>query len=185
VATEEPQISGLAGRYATALFELAQEERAIETVERDFTTLKALIDGSPDLRLLVRAPVFSRTEQEKGMDAILRRMEAAPLTVRFVLLLASKGRLFALMDVVRAFELLAAKLRGEVRAQVTSARALSDAEVSELKAILKSKLGRDARLDAKVDPSLLGGLVVKVGSRMIDSSLRTKLDGLRTAMRGQ
>jgi len=185
VATEEPQISGLAGRYATALFELAQEERAVETVERDFATLKTLVDESADLRLLVRAPVFSRKEQEKGMDAILRRMEAAPLTVRFALLLASKGRLFALMDVVRAFELLAAKLRGEVRAQVTSARALSDAEVSELKAVLKSKLGRDARLDAKVDPSLLGGLVVKVGSRMIDSSLRTKLDGLRAAMRGQ
>jgi F-type H+-transporting ATPase subunit delta len=185
VATEEPQISGLAGRYATALFELAQEERSVETVERDFTALKALVDQNADLRLLVRAPVFSRKEQEKGMDAILRRMEAAPLTVRFVLLLASKGRLFALMDVIRAFELLAAKLRGEVRAEVTSARALSDAEVTELKAVLKSRLGRDARLDAKVDPSLLGGLVVKVGSRMIDSSLRTKLDGLRAAMRGQ
>ncbi len=185
MATEEPQISGLAGRYATALFELAQEERSVETVERDFTALKALVDQNADLRLLVRAPVFSRKEQEKGMDAILRRMEAAPLTVRFVLLLASKGRLFALMDVIRAFELLAAKLRGEVRAEVTSARALSDAEVTELKAVLKSRLGRDARLDAKVDPSLLGGLVVKVGSRMIDSSLRTKLDGLRAAMRGQ
>ena len=185
MATEEPQISGLAGRYATALFELAQEERAVETVERDFAALKTLVNESPDLRLLVRAPVFSRKDQEKGMDAVLRRMEAAPLTVRFVLLLASKGRLFALMDVVRAFELLAAKLRGEVRAEVTSARPLSDAEVNELKAVLKSKLGRDARLDAKVDPSLLGGLVVKVGSRMIDSSLRTKLDGLRAAMRGQ
>jgi F-type H+-transporting ATPase subunit delta len=185
VATEEPLISGLAGRYATALFELAQEERGVETVEHDFAGLKALVASSPDLLRLVRAPVFSREEQEKGMDAILRRMEAAPLTVRFVLLLASKGRLFILLDVVRAFEALAAKARGEVSAQVTSARPLSDAEVSELKAILKSKLGRDARLDAKVDPSLLGGLVVKVGSRMIDSSLRTKLDGLRAAMRGQ
>jgi F-type H+-transporting ATPase subunit delta len=185
VATEEPLISGLAGRYATALFELAQEERGVETVERDFGTLKALIAGSPDLTLLVRAPVFSRKEQEKGMDAILRRMEAAPLTVRFVLLLASKGRLFILSDVMHAFELLAAKQRGEVHAHVTSARPLSDQEVVELKAILKSKLGREARLDAKVDPSLLGGLVVKVGSRMIDSSLRTKLDGLRAAMRGQ
>ncbi|HTW36190.1 MAG TPA: F0F1 ATP synthase subunit delta [Rhizomicrobium sp.] len=185
MATEEPLISGLAGRYATALFELAQEERAVETVERDFAALKVLLNESSDLLLLVRAPVFSRKEQEKGMDAILRRMEAAPLTVRFMLLLASKGRLFALMDVMRAFEILAAKQRGEVRAQVTSARTLSDAEVSELKAILKSRLGREARLDAKVDPSLLGGLVVQVGSRMIDSSLRTKLDGLRAAMRGQ
>jgi len=185
VATEEPLISGLAGRYATALFELAQEERAVETVERDFAALNALIAGSADLARLVRAPVFSRDEQKKGMDAVLRRMEAAPLTVRFVLLLATKGRLFVLTDVIRAFESLAAEARGEIRAQVTSARPLSDAETVELKAILKSKLGREARLDAKVDPSLLGGLVVKVGSRMIDSSLRTKLDGLRAAMRGQ
>ncbi|HUO93398.1 MAG TPA: F0F1 ATP synthase subunit delta [Rhizomicrobium sp.] len=184
MATEEPLISGLAGRYATALFELAQEERAVETVERDFANLKALVESSSDLRLLVRAPVFSRKEQEKGMDAVLRRMEAAPLTLRFVLLLASKGRLFALIDVIRTFELLVAKQRGEVRAQVTSAHPLSDAQIADLKAILKSRLGRDARLDAKVDPSLLGGLVVKVGSRMIDSSLRTKLDGLRAALRG-
>jgi F-type H+-transporting ATPase subunit delta len=185
VASDEPHISGLAGRYATAVFELAQEERAVEIVESDFTSLKGLIASSPDLLRLVRAPVYSRDEQKKGMDAILRRMEAAPLTVRFVLLLAGKGRLFVLLDVIRAFELLAARQRGEVSAQVISARPLSDSEVAELKTVLKSKLGRDARLDAKVDPSLLGGLVVKVGSRMIDSSLRTKLDGLRAAMRGQ
>ena len=175
----------MAERYATALFELAQEERAVETVERDFAALKTAVGDSADLARLVRAPVFSREEQQKGMDAVLRRMEAAPLTVRFVLLLAAKRRLFVLLDAIRAFETLAARLRGEVRAQVTSARPLSDAEVSELRAVLKSRLGRDARLDAKVDPSLLGGLVVKVGSRMIDSSLRTKLDGLRVALRGQ
>jgi F-type H+-transporting ATPase subunit delta len=185
VATEEPQISGLAGRYATALFELAQEERSVETVERDFAALKDLVAGSADLARLVKAPVFSRDDQKKGMDAILRRMEATPLTVRFVLLLAGKGRLFILIDAIRGFEALAAKARGELRADVTSARPLSDSEVTELKAILKTRLGRDARLDARVDPSLLGGLVVKVGSRMIDSSLRTKLDGLRAAMRGQ
>lgn len=184
MATEEPLISGLAGRYANAVFELAQEERAVETVERDFATLLGLIHKSPDLARLVKAPVYSRDQQKAGMDAVLRRMEAAPLTVKFVLLLAIKGRLFVLADVIRAFVLLAAKQRGEVSAEVASARPLSDAEVAELKAVLKSKLGRDARLDAKVDPSLLGGLVVKVGSRMIDSSLRTKLDGLRTAMRG-
>ena len=185
MGSDEPVISGLAGRYATAIFELAQDTKSVAALEKDFTTLKTLIAESPDLYRLVKAPVFSRDDQKKGMDAILRRMEAAPLTVRFVLLLASKGRLFALVDVIRAFEGLAAKQRGEVRAEVTSARALSDPEVAELKALLKSKLGRDARLDAKVDPSLLGGLIVKVGSRMIDSSLRSKLDGLRAAMRGQ
>ncbi len=185
VASEEPLISGVAERYATALFELAQEERAVEAVERDFAALKAAVAESPDLARLVRAPVFSREEQQKGMDAVLRRMEAAPLTVRFVLLLAAKRRLFTLLDVIKAYDILVARLRGEVRAEVTSARPLNDAEVAELRAVLKSRLGRDARLDAKVDPSLLGGLVVKVGSRMIDSSLRTKLDGLRVALRGQ
>jgi F-type H+-transporting ATPase subunit delta len=185
VASDEPQISGLAGRYANAVFELAQEERAVETLERDFLALRKAIQASPDLARLVTAPVFSRGEQKKGMDAILRRMEMAPLTVRFVLLLAVKGRLFVLADAIRAFLLLAAKLRGEIDAEVTSARALSEPEILELKSVLKARLGRDARLDAKVDPSLLGGLVVKVGSRMIDSSLRTKLDSLRTAMRGQ
>jgi F-type H+-transporting ATPase subunit delta len=185
VAREEPLISGVAERYAMALFELAQEERAVETVERDFAGLKAAVAESADLARLVRAPVFSREEQQKGMDAVLRRMEAAPLTVRFVLLLAAKRRLFTLLDVIKAYEILVARLRGEVRAEVTSARPLSDTEVSELRAVLKSRLGREARLDAKVDPSLLGGLVVKVGSRMIDSSLRTKLDGLRVALRGQ
>jgi F-type H+-transporting ATPase subunit delta len=184
VATEEPQISGIAGRYATAIFELAVEEKAVEALERDFASLKAMIGESPELARLVKAPVFSREEQAQGMNAILHRMEAAPLTRRFVLLLASKRRLFALADAIRGFEALVAKMRGEVTAQVTSARALNDAEVTELKSLLKSKLGRDARLDAKVDPTLLGGLVVKVGSRMIDSSLRTKLNGLRAAMRG-
>jgi len=185
VAAEEQHTSGLAGRYATALFELAQEERAVEVVERDLATLRSAVNRSPDLARLVRAPVFSRDDQKKGMDAVLRRMEAAPLTVRFVLLLAAKGRLFLLLDVARAYDMLIAKQRSEVRAEVSSARPLDDSEVAELRQVLKSKLGRDARLDAKVDPSLLGGLVVKVGSRMIDSSLRTKLDGLRAAMRGQ
>jgi len=176
--------SGLAARYATAIFELASEEKSTDALERDFAALKVLIAGSPDLARLVKAPVFTRDEQAKGLDAVLRAMEASPLAVRIVLLLAAKRRLFALTDIIDAFQAMVSKQRGEVDAQVTSARALSDSETEELKRILKSKLGRDARLQAKVDPSLLGGLVVKVGSRMIDSSLRTKLDGIRAAMRG-
>jgi F-type H+-transporting ATPase subunit delta len=184
VATEEPHEAGLAGRYATAVFELAQEEKSVEALEKDFAALKTMIRESADLARLVRAPVFSRDEQKKGMDAILHRMEAAPLTRRFVLTLAAKRRLFALLDIIRSFEALVARQRGEVTADVTSARPLNDAEVAELKSILKTKLDRDARLDARVDPTLLGGLIVKVGSRMVDSSLRTKLHSLRAAMRG-
>ncbi|HEY7977051.1 MAG TPA: F0F1 ATP synthase subunit delta [Rhizomicrobium sp.] len=180
----EAHNSGIAVRYATAVFELAQEEKSVEALEQDFASLQAMIDESPDLARLVRAPVFSREDQAKGLNGVLHRMEATPLTRRFVLMLAGKRRLFMLTDVIRAFGQMVAKLRGEVSAQVTSARPLNDAEVASLKQILKSKLGRDARLEAKVDPSLLGGLVVKVGSRMIDSSLRTKLTGIRAAMRG-
>jgi F-type H+-transporting ATPase subunit delta len=184
VATEQAHESGLAGRYANAVFELAQEEKTVEAVERDFITLRSLVERNPDLARLVKAPVFSREEQGRAMKSVLERMGAAKLTTQFVLTLTSKGRLFALTDVIRSFDRLIARLRGEVQAQVISARALSDAETIELKAALKSKLGRDPRLETKVDPTLLGGLVVKVGSRMIDSSLRTKLNGIRVAMRG-
>ena len=184
MATELAQETGLAGRYANAVFELAQEEKSVETVERDFTALRTLVERNSDRARLVKAPVFSREDQARAMKSVLERMGAARLTTQFVLTLTSKGRLFALTDVIRSFDRLLARLRGEVRAQVISARALSDLETVELKAVLKSKLGRDPRLETKVDPTLLGGLVVKVGSRMIDSSLRTKLNGIRVAMRG-
>jgi F-type H+-transporting ATPase subunit delta len=184
VAAEHAHEAGLAGRYALAIFDLAQEERALESVAADFTTLKQLMAESPELTRLVRAAVFSREEQAAGMNGVLHRMEAAPLTRRFILLLASKRRLFALSDIIRAYDSLVAKQKGEMSAQVTSARPLSDAETAELKSILRSKLAKEVKLDAHVDPALLGGLIVKVGSRMIDSSLRTKLNGLRMAMRG-
>jgi F-type H+-transporting ATPase subunit delta len=184
VADKEPHNAGLAGRYATALFELAMEERAVDTVAKDLAGLKALLAESQDLTRLVRAPVFSADEQRAGMEAVLQRMEVAPLTMRFVLTLARKRRLFALTDIIRAYEELLGQQKGEIDAEVSAARPLTEAETSELKAVLKAKLGRDARLSTRVDPALLGGLVVKVGSRMIDSSLRTKLEGLRNAMRG-
>jgi F-type H+-transporting ATPase subunit delta len=184
VAAEHAHESGLAGRYALAVFELAQEERAVEAVAKDFATLKQLMAESPDLTRLIRAAVYSREEQAAGMNGVLHRMEAAPLTRRFILLLASKRRLFVLPDIIRAYRALVAKQKGEVAAQVTSARPLSDDETAELKSILRAKLSKDVNLEARVDPSLLGGLIVKVGSRMIDSSLRTKLNGIRTAMRG-
>ena len=184
MAAEHSHEMGLAGRYALAIFDLAQEEKAVDAVAADFAMLKQLMAESPELTRLIRAPVFSREEQAAGMNGVLHRMEASPLTRRFILLLASKRRLFALADIVRAYESLLAKLRGEMSAKVTSARPLSEREADDLKSILSSKLSREIRLDAKVDPSLLGGLIVQVGSRMIDSSLRAKLHGLRMAMRG-
>ncbi|HEY3637931.1 MAG TPA: F0F1 ATP synthase subunit delta [Rhizomicrobium sp.] len=176
--------AGLAGRYARALFDLASEGNSVDAVASDLAGLKALLVESPDLARLVKAPVFSADEQRAGMDAVLRRMEATPLTMRFILTLARKRRLFALTDIIRAYDELLGRQKGEVDAEVSAARPLTEAETTELKAALKAKLGRDARLSTKVDPALLGGLVVKVGSRMIDSSLRTKLEGLRSAMRG-
>ncbi len=143
-----------------------------------------MISQSSDLTRFVRSPVFSRADHVKGMKAVLATIDASPLTTRFVLTLASKRRLFALSNIIRAFQAQLAKIRGEVDAQVTSARALSDKELSELKAVIKSKLGRDPRLDAKVDPGLLGGLVVKIGSRMIAPTLGPKLNVIPLAMRG-
>ncbi|HWD25712.1 MAG TPA: F0F1 ATP synthase subunit delta [Rhizomicrobium sp.] len=176
--------TGIAGRYATAIFELAQDTNSIPAVEQDFAALKQLIAENPDFARVVRSPVFGAEDQAKAMKAVLERIGASKLGIQFVLLLASKRRLFYLGDIIAAFTRILATRRGEVHAEVTSARTLSDAELNDLKAALKSKLGRDPRLETKVDPTLLGGLVVKVGSRMIDSSLRTKLDGLRAAMRG-
>jgi F-type H+-transporting ATPase subunit delta len=181
---DEAQSSGIAGRYALAVFELALEDKSLDAVERDFVALKTMIQQSADLARLVRAPVFSRGDQAKGMTAILDQMDAAPLTKRFVLLLAAKHRLFVLLDAIRDFNTLLARQRGEIDAEVASARPLDDGQTAELKRVLKSKFGREPQLAARVDPTLLGGLVVKVGSRMIDSSLRAKLNGMRAAMRG-
>jgi F-type H+-transporting ATPase subunit delta len=176
---------GIAERYATAILELAQEEKSVEIIERDLVSLKDAVTSSSDLARFVRSPVFTRADHAKGMKAVLEKIGAAPLTTRFILILASKRRLFALLNIIRAFQRQLSKLRGEVDAQVTSARALSDNELAELKAAIRGKLGREPRLEARTDPALLGGLVVKVGSRMIDSSLRAKLNGMRLAMRGQ
>jgi F-type H+-transporting ATPase subunit delta len=185
---QETAEGGLAGRYANALFELAQEGRTdgktVDAVSADLGSLRKALDSSPDLARLVRSPVFSAEDQARALQAILAKMGAGNLTVKFVLLLAQKRRLFALAGIIKSYEGLVARSRGETEAEVASARPLSDGEVAELKATLKSRLGKEPRLHAKVDPALLGGLVVKVGSRMIDSSLRTKLDGLRMAMKG-
>ncbi len=181
---KESAEGGLAVRYAHALFELAQDAGAVDTVSADLASLRRAMEASPDLRRLVRSPVFSAENQAKALRAILDKMGANALTTKFVLLLSQKRRLAVLNQIIQAYEHLIATSRGETEAEVTAARALSDAEITELKSVLKSRLGKEPRLHSKVDPTLLGGLVVKVGSRMIDSSLRTKLDGLRAAMKG-
>jgi len=181
---DQAHLSGIAGRYALAVFELALEEKSLDTLGSDFAALKTMLAESPDLARLVRAPVFDRDEQAKGMLALLDRMGAAALTRRFVQLLCAKRRLFLLPDAIRDYEMLVARQRGEIDADVVSARPLSSGQTDELKRVLKGKLGREPRIVAKVDPSILGGLVVKIGSRMIDSSLRAKLNGIRAVMRG-
>jgi F-type H+-transporting ATPase subunit delta len=184
LASHDSHLAGLAGRYATASFELALEERALDALTADLESLKVLLTTSPELARLVRSPIFSREDQARAMEAVLAQAKAAPITRKLVLLLAQKRRLFILADVIGAFEALLARHRGEVAAEVTSARTLSADETAELRRVLKEKLGREPRLTTHVDPKLLGGLVLKVGSRMIDSSLRTKLNGLRAAMKG-
>ena len=184
MGSELAQETGLAGRYAAALFELAGEQKAVDAVSGDLAAFRAAMDASPELSRVVKSPVFSREDQGKALKAVLEKLGANTLTTQFVLLLAAKRRLFALAGIIKAYESLVARARGETHAEITSARPLADAELADIKSALKARLGREPRLDAKVDPALLGGLVVKVGSRMIDSSLRTKLAGLAAAMKG-
>lgn len=181
---DQGQNSTIAGRYATAVFELANDTDALDAVAADLAALKAAMKASADLTRLVKAPVFSRDDQKKGMAAVLSRMDATPLTIQFIFLLAAKRRLFSLAEIITAFEAFVARHKGVMRAEVTSARTLRDSELDQLKRVLKAKLDREPELETHVDPTLLGGLIVKVGSKMIDSSLRTKLGALRTAMRG-
>ncbi|MCP5410941.1 MAG: F0F1 ATP synthase subunit delta [Alphaproteobacteria bacterium] len=182
--TSEKAETGLAGRYATAVFELARDQGAVDTVSADLTVLRKAMQESADLARLVKSPVFGAEEQAKALEPVLALLGTSPLSTKFVLTVAHKRRLFALEDIIAAFERLVARAKGETEAEVTAARPLKDGEIAELKSVLKARLGREPRLNARVDPALLGGLVVKVGSRMIDTSLRTKLDGLRAAMKG-
>lgn len=173
----------MAGRYATAIFELALEAKALKSVEADLTGFAKLLDESTDLQRLVRSPVFSAEEQQRALSAIAGKAGIKDLTANFLNLVAANRRLFAVRDMIRAFHALAAKHRGEVTAEVVSAAELSDTQTKALKSALKAAVGQDVQLAPRVDPSLLGGLVVTVGSRMVDTSLRTKLNNLQFAMK--
>ncbi len=174
----------MAGRYASALFDLAKEASQIKEVEAELTKFQGLLDESEDLRRMVRSPVISSDEQARAIDAIMTKAEISGLAGNFLKLLTSNRRLFAVADMIKGFRSLAAKDRGEVTAEVASAAALTDAQVEALKASLKASIGKDVTLATRVDPSLLGGLVVKVGSKMIDSSLKTKLQNLKVSLNG-
>ncbi|MBM3503616.1 MAG: F0F1 ATP synthase subunit delta [Alphaproteobacteria bacterium] len=184
MVAETTLVSGIAGRYATALFELAADRKAMDQVAGDVEQLGRMIEGSPELQRVLRSPVLSRGDQLKAMTAILGRAGANDLTRRFVGLVAQNRRLFALSDIVRDFGRLLAHHRGEQSGEVVSAQPLADDQLAAIKKQLAGLLGSEVRLSAKVDPNLLGGLIVKIGSRMMDASLRTKLQRLKLAMKG-
>jgi F-type H+-transporting ATPase subunit delta len=171
------------GRYATALFELAEADQAFDEVERDLARFGGMMDSSEDLARMIRSPVFSADEQERAVAAVLDKAGIGGLTGNFIKLVARNRRLFAIRDMIKSYRALLAEHRGEVTAEVTSAETLSDAQLGALKDELRISIGRDVQIETRIDASLLGGLVVKVGSRMVDSSLRTKLQSLKIAMK--
>ena len=183
MAGENPSVSGVSGRYATALFELARDENSIDAVKADLDRFAAMLDESADLKRLVRSPVFAAETQLKALSAVLEKAEITGVSANFLKVLAANRRLFAVSEVIRAFNALVAKFKGEATADVTVAETLSDKNLEALKAALKSVTGKDVTLDVKVDPSIIGGLVLKLGSRMVDSSLRTKLNSIKHAMK--
>jgi F-type H+-transporting ATPase subunit delta len=183
VAGEDPSVSGVSGRYATALFELAREEKSIDAVRADLDRFDGLLNDSADLKRLVRSPVFSADAQSRALTAVLDKAGITGISANFLKVLTANRRLFAVTDVIRAFRALVAKFKGEASADVTVAETLSDKNLDALQSALKSVTGKDVTLNVKVDPSIIGGLVVKLGSRMVDSSLRTKLNSIKHAMK--
>lgn len=177
-------MASMAGRYAAALFELAKEQKQLPTVEADLKSFQGLLDESADLRRLVRSPVISAEDQAKAISALLAKAGIGGLTANFLSLISRNRRLFAVADMLKGFRLLLARERGEVSADVASAHALTPDQLNALKDTLRISVGKDVQINTRVDPNLLGGLVVKVGSKMIDSSLRTKLNNLKVAMKG-
>jgi F-type H+-transporting ATPase subunit delta len=183
VAKSGSSISAVAERYAGSLYELAAEAGSVAAVERDLNDFGKLLDESADLGRLVRSPVFSAEEQSKAIAAVMEKAGISGLTANFLRVVAKNRRLFAIPAIIVAFRRIAADARGETAADVTSAHALTAAQENELKATLKGVAGKDVAIAVKVDPSLLGGLIVKMGSRQIDTSLKTKLASLKLALK--
>jgi F-type H+-transporting ATPase subunit delta len=176
--------ASLAGRYALALFELARDEKKLDAVAASLANLKQALAESDDLRALIASPLVGREAQGRAAGGVAESLKLDPLTRNFIGVLAGNGRLSKLPDVIRSFNLLAARHRGELTAEITSARPLDAGQVDAIKQNLRTRMGRDIAVDLNVDPAILGGLVVKIGSQMIDSSIRTKLNTLAHQMKG-
>ena len=176
--------ASLAGRYASALFGLAHDERQIDAVSRSLAALSSAIIDSREFAALIASPLIGRKDAAKAFAALAPGLSLDPITAKFLGVLARNGRKNELRPIIRAFNRIAADFRGEISAEVTSAHPLKDDQLDALKAQLKGRTGRDVTIDANVDPDILGGIVIKLGSEMIDASIRTKLNRLASAMKG-
>jgi F-type H+-transporting ATPase subunit delta len=183
VKSEGTIVTGMAGRYATALFELARDEKSIDAVKADLDRFEALLTESPDLTRLVRSPVFSAEQQAKALTAVLGLAGIGGLTAKFLQVVAQNRRLFAVRAILKDFRTLVARHKGEVTAEVTLAQKPDERQLAAIKDALHAVTGKDVQVEVKVDPSIIGGLIVKVGSRMVDSSLRTKLKSIKHVMK--
>ncbi len=183
MAKSGSSISAVAERYAGSLYDLAADANSVAAVEKDLNDFEALLAESADLSRLIKSPVFSAEEQAKAIAAVLDKAGVKGLTANFLRVVAKNRRLFAIPAIIKAFRRVAAEARGETSAEVTSAHALTGEQENELKASLKGVAGKDVSIAVTVDPSLLGGLIVKMGSRQIDTSLKTKLASLKLALK--
>ncbi len=184
MAARDQAQSGVPGRYAAALFELATEENSADEVGAGLASLQTMLSGSAELQRLVRSPVFAADQQQAALEALCKKAGIAGLAANFVQLLARNRRLPALQGAISAYQFLVSEAKGEAVADVVSAEKLTVQQLKDLKAALKDSIGRDVQLITKVDKSILGGLIVKVGSKMMDNSLKTKLQNLKIAMKG-
>lgn len=175
--------SGIAARYSTAVFDLAREEKALDALETDVATLEIALEGSKPLRDMIGSPVLSREDQGRAIAALAQKMGLSGLMTNALALMASKRRLFVLGQVLADLRARIAAEKGEVTAEVTAAAALSDEQAAKLAETLKARVGKDVKLKTTVDEALIGGLVVKLGSTMIDTSIRSKLAALQNAMK--
>jgi F-type H+-transporting ATPase subunit delta len=183
VAAIDQTVSGVSGRYASALFELAADAKAVPATQAALNSFQALYDGSEDLQRLMKSPAFKKDAQEAAIEQVASKAKIGGIALNFLKLMSRNRRLAAVPGAIAAFNALAAQAKGEKTAEVTSAEPLTPKHLADLKAALKESIGSDVALTEKVDPEILGGLIVKVGSRMMDNSLRTKLNSLKAAMK--